>query len=106
MNDRLYIKIKENIDKYQSLYLIRNVTKKIIPDNYVESFEKFGFNLVSNLQFFRQILQFRFIPMLCACVWASSTGPAYSGQRNYDEQSRNRDRMFAQVSRVNENFIR
>lgn len=45
MNDRLYIKIKENIDKYQSLYLIRNVTKKIIPDNYVESFEKFGFNL-------------------------------------------------------------
>lgn len=48
MNDRLYIKIKENIDKYQSLYLIRNVTKKVIPDNYVESFEKFGFNLVSN----------------------------------------------------------
>lgn len=102
MNDRLYIKIKENIDKYQSLYLIRNVTKKIIPDNYVESFEKFGFNLVSNAKSTGQCFDVFQLDYVCVFV----AGTAHSGQRSFDAQSRNRDRLSAQVSRVNEEFIR
>lgn len=46
MNDRLRIKVRETIDKYQYRYQVRNVTKRIIPDNYPELFEKFGFNMV------------------------------------------------------------
>lgn len=47
MNDRMRIKVRETVDKYQYRYQVRNVTKKIIPDNYPELFEKFGFNIVS-----------------------------------------------------------
>lgn len=47
MNDRMRIKVRENVDKYQYRYQVRNITKKIIPDNYPELFEKFGFNIVS-----------------------------------------------------------
>lgn len=104
MNDRLYIKIKENIDKYQSLYLIRNVTKKIIPDNYVESFEKFGFNLVSNLNMI--YILWDIFALQGSCAFFVVVGTAHLGQRNIDEQPRNRDGLSAQVSRANEEFIR
>lgn len=46
MNDRLHIKVRETIDKYQYRYQVRNVTKRIIPDNFPDMFEKFGFNMV------------------------------------------------------------
>lgn len=47
MNDRMRVKVRETVDKYQYRYQVRNVTKRIIPDNYPELFEKFGFNIVS-----------------------------------------------------------
>lgn len=43
---RLQIKIRETVDKYQYRYQIRNVTKKIVPENYPDLMEKFGFNIV------------------------------------------------------------
>ncbi|KAJ6647328.1 Phenoloxidase-activating factor 2 [Pseudolycoriella hygida] len=44
-NEHLKTKTRESIDRYQYRYQLRNVTKKIIPDNYPELFEKFGFNI-------------------------------------------------------------
>ena len=41
------IKMRETIDKYQYRYQVRNVTKKILPDNYQELYDKFGLNIVS-----------------------------------------------------------
>ncbi|XP_037031477.1 chymotrypsin-like elastase family member 1 [Bradysia coprophila] len=44
-NGNLKTKTRELIDRYQYRYQIRNVTKKIIPENYPQLFEKFGFNI-------------------------------------------------------------
>lgn len=47
MTDRLRIKVRETVDRYQFRYQVRNVTKRIIPTDYAELFQKFGFNIVS-----------------------------------------------------------
>lgn len=52
MNEHMKIKVRETVDKYQYRYQVRNVTKKILPEQYTELFDKFGFNIVSVYCFF------------------------------------------------------
>lgn len=45
MNDRLRIKVRETVDRYQFHYQVRNVTRRIFPHNYAELYRQFGFNM-------------------------------------------------------------
>lgn len=45
LSDRLRIKVRETVDRYQFRYQLRNVTRRIYPRNYAELFRQFGFNM-------------------------------------------------------------
>lgn len=45
LSDRLRIRVRETVDRYQFRYQLRNVSRRIYPRNYAELFRQFGFNV-------------------------------------------------------------